>query len=83
MKRNVALAVGALFLGGWAMEAQAQRRSFERPMRFPTRGVKGAVTAGTDSAADAGMRLFYLGGNAVDAGVATMFAASDGPRPAT
>lgn len=76
MKRNVALAVGALLLGGWAIEAQAQRRSFERPLRFPTRGVKGAVTAGTDSAADAGMRLFYLGGNAVDAGVATMFAAS-------
>ena len=76
MKRNVALAVGALLLGGWAIEAQAQRRSFERPLRFPARGVKGAVTAGTDSAADAGMRLFYLGGNAVDAGVATMFAAS-------
>lgn len=76
MKRNVALALGALLLGWWAIDAQAQRRGFERQIRFPARGVKGAVAAGTDSAADAGMRLFYLGGNAVDAGVATMFAAS-------
>jgi gamma-glutamyltranspeptidase/glutathione hydrolase len=45
-------------------------------MRYVPRGTRGAVAAGTDTAADAGMRLFYLGGNAVDAGVATMFAAS-------
>lgn len=76
MKRNLALAVGALLLGWFAVQAQMGRRSYERPVRFPVRGVKGAVTAGVDSAADAGMRLFYQGGNAVDAGVATMFASA-------
>jgi len=80
MKRNLVLAVGALMLvsaGSWlAVSVQGQRRSFDRPMRFVPRGMKGAVAAGTDTAADAGMRLFYLGGNAVDAGVSTMFAAS-------
>ncbi|HEU0121340.1 MAG TPA: gamma-glutamyltransferase [Bryobacteraceae bacterium] len=76
MNRNVALALGALLLGWWAIDVHGQRRSFERPIRFAPRGVKGAVAAGTDAAADAGMRLYYLGGNAVDAGVSTMFAAS-------
>ncbi|MBI2688342.1 MAG: gamma-glutamyltransferase [Acidobacteria bacterium] len=77
MKRYLVLVVAALFFaagGWWAVEGQ--RRSFERPMRFPARGVKGAVTAGTDASADAGMRLYHQGGNAVDAGVAAMFAAS-------
>ena len=76
MKRNIALALGALLLGWVLVQAQSGRRGSERPMRFPARGTKGAVTAGTDAAADAGMRVFHLGGNAVDAGVATMFAAS-------
>jgi gamma-glutamyltranspeptidase/glutathione hydrolase len=70
------LAIGVLLLGWWAFDAQAQRRSFDTPMRFPARGVKGAVAGGTDAAVDAGMRIFHIGGNAVDAGVSTMFAAS-------
>ena len=45
------------------------------PLRQPVRGVHGAVAAGSDWATDAGMRIYYKGGNAVDAGVATMFAA--------
>ena len=76
MKRNLAVTIGALLLGWWTVDAQMGRRALDRPMRFPARGMKGAVAAGTDAAADAGMRLFYLGGNAVDAGVSTMFAAS-------
>ncbi len=76
MRRNLLLATGALLLGWFAVDAQWGRRSYERPMRYVPRGTRGAVAAGTDTAADAGMRLFYLGGNAVDAGVATMFAAS-------
>ena len=55
----------------------AQRRPQpERPQRFAARGTKVAIGAGTDAAADAGMRLAFAGGNAVDVGVATMFAAS-------
>jgi gamma-glutamyltranspeptidase / glutathione hydrolase len=80
MTRNLALAVGALFVaaggGWWIAEGQISRRAYERPMRYVPRGTRGAVAAGTDAAADAGMRLFYQGGNAVDAGVASMFAAS-------
>ena len=76
MRRNLLLATGALLLGWFTVDAQWGRRSYERPMRYVPRGTRGAVAAGTDTAADAGMRLFYLGGNAVDAGVATMFAAS-------
>jgi len=53
-----------------------QRKGGERPARQPARGLRGAIAAGTESASEAGMRMFHRGGNAVDAGVATMFAAS-------
>ena len=45
-------------------------------MRQAVRGVHGAVAAGSEYATEAGMRIYYHGGNAVDAGVAAMFAAS-------
>ncbi|MBM3736609.1 MAG: gamma-glutamyltranspeptidase [Acidobacteria bacterium] len=51
-----------------------QQKAAERPIRKPARGVRGAVTGGTDYATEAGMRMFHLGGNAVDAGVAATFA---------
>ena len=57
---------------GWAQ----QQRPTEHAARLATRGTRGAIAAGTDFATDAGMRMFYRGGNAVDAGVATMLAAS-------
>lgn len=46
----------------------------EHPLRLPVRGVHGAVAAGSEWATEAGMRTYYRGGNAVDVGVATMFA---------
>jgi gamma-glutamyltranspeptidase/glutathione hydrolase len=55
----------------------AQRKEMlDRPARQPTRGTRGAVAAGSEYATEAGMRIYHKGGNAVDAGVATMFAAS-------
>lgn len=42
----------------------------------PARGKNGAVAGGTTAAVAAGMRILKQGGNAVDAGVATMFAAA-------
>ncbi|HTS61747.1 MAG TPA: gamma-glutamyltransferase family protein [Candidatus Acidoferrales bacterium] len=54
---------------------QVQRRQ-EPAMRLPARGTRGAVAGGTEYATEAGMRLYFQGGNAVDAGVATMLAAS-------
>jgi gamma-glutamyltranspeptidase / glutathione hydrolase len=54
---------------------QPPRRG-ERPVRLASRGTHGAVAAGTEYATEAGMRMYFHGGNAVDAGVATMMAAS-------
>jgi gamma-glutamyltranspeptidase/glutathione hydrolase len=53
-----------------------QRKPGEMPTKHSARGTRGAVGAGSEFAAEAGMRVFHQGGNAVDAGVATMFAAS-------
>src|SRR5215475_1532842 len=61
----------------WAATiAPAQRKDFERPVRHAIRGTRGAVATGSDAAAEAGMRLYFKGGNAVDAGVAAMFSGS-------
>lgn len=67
--------VALLALLALTLPAQ-QRREYERPNRLPARGTRGAVTGGTDFATDAGMRMYQRGGNAVDAGVAAMLAAS-------
>src|SRR5947209_7115303 len=56
--------------------AWAQRQPPNRPQRLPSRGTHGAVAAGSEYATEAGMRLYYAGGNAVDAGIAAMLAAS-------
>src|SRR6202140_672385 len=53
-----------------------QVRPTERPVRQAVRGEHGAVAGGSEFATEAGMRMYYKGGNAVDAGVATTFAAS-------
>lgn len=59
-----------------ALVACAQRKEWERPVRHAARGTHAAVAGGSDFATEAGMRIFHTGGNAVDAGVAAMFAAS-------
>ena len=53
-----------------------QRPGFDRLLRLPSRGTRGAVAGGSEYATEAGMRMFFSGGNAVDAGIATMLAAS-------
>src|SRR5579862_5462064 len=54
----------------------AQHKEYEQPAMQAARGTRGAIACGSEYAAEAGMRLYFQGGNAVDAGVATMFAAS-------
>jgi gamma-glutamyltranspeptidase / glutathione hydrolase len=67
----------SLLIVGVALVAFGQRfREFERPARFGVRGTHGAIAGGSDYAVEAGMRMYYHGGNAVDAGVATTFAAA-------
>jgi gamma-glutamyltranspeptidase/glutathione hydrolase len=56
--------------------AAAQQMQPTRPVRLAARGTRGAVAAGTEYATEAGMRMYYAGGNAVDAGIATVLAAS-------
>jgi gamma-glutamyltranspeptidase/glutathione hydrolase len=60
-----------------ALFGQVQQRPRpERPVKLTARGTRGAVAGGTEFATQAGMRMYTHGGNAVDAGVATMLAAS-------
>src|SRR5277367_4919755 len=66
----------AVLFFGLAMFCAAQRKDFEQPAMRAARGTRGAVACGSEYAAEAGMRIYFHGGNAVDAGVATMFAAS-------
>jgi len=73
MRKILALVV-ALNIASWS-SAQSHRE-MDRAVRQAVRGTHGAVAAGSEYATEAGMREFYKGGNAVDVGVATMFAAS-------
>jgi gamma-glutamyltranspeptidase/glutathione hydrolase len=54
----------------------AQQRAAERPAQYSARGTHGAIAAGSGYATEAAMRMYYMGGNAVDAGVASIFAAA-------
>ncbi len=57
--------------------AFGQKQQPPEPLvQFPIRGTRGAVAAGSPYATEAGMRMYYTGGNAVDAGVASIFAAA-------
>ncbi len=73
--RRSAISISLLLLG-CAVFIRAQRISYERPVRQAARGTRAAVAAGSDYATDSGMRAYYQGGNAVDAGVTSMFAAA-------
>jgi len=60
---------------------QRAKQRLERAMRWPVlrpvvRGTRGAVGAGTPMATEAAMRIFHADGNAVDAGIASLFAAA-------
>jgi gamma-glutamyltranspeptidase/glutathione hydrolase len=59
-----------------AMLAQQKPPAPERPAQYSARGTHGAIAAGSGYATEAAMRMYYTGGNAVDAGVASIFAAA-------
>ena len=65
-----------VLLAGLVSICCAQSKPFDSPVRHASRGTHGAVAAGSEYATEAGMRMYYEGGNAVDAGIATMLAAS-------
>jgi gamma-glutamyltranspeptidase/glutathione hydrolase len=70
--RNVFAAL-SIFL---CIPAAGQRKQWQPAARYAVRGTHGAIAGGSEFATQAGMRLYYQGGNAVDAGIATIFAAS-------
>ena len=72
MQRRLFLIVSTVLVS----TCSAQTRRPDPPLRQPVRGTHGAVAAGSDWATNAGMLLYDRGGTAVDAGVATVFAAS-------
>jgi gamma-glutamyltranspeptidase / glutathione hydrolase len=75
MKKRMAVLI--IVLAGACVTCVSQsRQGYERPVRQAVRGIHGAVAAGSEYATEAGMRMYYRGGNAVDVGVAAMFAAS-------
>jgi gamma-glutamyltranspeptidase/glutathione hydrolase len=65
-----------VFFIALSLASAQSRREYDRPVRQAVRGVHIAVAAGSEYATEAGMREYYKGGNAVDVGVAAMFAAS-------
>src|SRR5580658_8960217 len=54
----------------------AQQKAPEHAAQYSARGTHGAIAAGSGYATEAAMRMYFLGGNAVDAGVASIFAAA-------
>jgi gamma-glutamyltranspeptidase / glutathione hydrolase len=72
MRLKLGVLTIALAAAGWGQ----QQRNSDRPVHLDFRGTRGAVAGGTEFATDAGMRMYYTGGNAVDAGIAAMLAAS-------
>src|SRR5579863_7901693 len=73
MKHKVAVPLSLLLC---VSAAFAQRKDFEIPTMHAARGTRGALASCSEYADEAGMRMYFHGGNAVDAGVASMFAAS-------
>jgi len=72
MKVRLVISIAAAAVSVWAQRGMPTNP----PVRLASRGMHGAVAAGTEYATEAGMRIYFSGGNAVDAGIATMLAAS-------
>jgi gamma-glutamyltranspeptidase/glutathione hydrolase len=77
MKRSLSISILLIVLLACGTAQQPPRQFLDRMVSTdPARGKNGAVAAGTNAAVNAGMRILKEGGNAVDAGVAAMYAAA-------
>lgn len=75
MQRTLAFLLSVGLMATTLLIAQ-QRPRREPPARHASRGLRGAVAAGSEYATTAGLRVLQQGGTAIDAGVATVFAAA-------
>src|SRR5688500_4366457 len=69
MRRTFALSAALVVIALASVQTQT-------PLRREIRAEHGVVAAGRSYAVDAGARIMSAGGNAIDAGVATVFAAA-------
>jgi gamma-glutamyltranspeptidase/glutathione hydrolase len=75
--KPILLGITVVAVGVFAVSAVAQKpQTQDRLVRFSARGTHYAVAAGSDYATNAGSRIMETGGNAVDGGVASIFAAA-------
>jgi gamma-glutamyltranspeptidase/glutathione hydrolase len=70
------VAIASIFLVSPESQPAPGAPRAQAPLRPEFRGRHGVVAAGRSFAADAGARILASGGNAIDAGVATVFAAA-------
>jgi gamma-glutamyltranspeptidase/glutathione hydrolase len=73
MKLHPALLIAAILGISIFGLVSAQQKQAERPAQFSQRGTHGAIAAGSGYATDAAMRMYYTGGNAVDAAATTEY----------
>ncbi len=76
IRMRITTRVGLAVLPVLCITVAFAQRQQERPAQFSARGTHGAIAAGSGYATEAGMRMYHAGGNAVDAGVAAIFAAA-------
>jgi gamma-glutamyltranspeptidase/glutathione hydrolase len=75
MRRTVAAGASAIALLSASLPAAQSPPGFQ-PLRPEVRASRGVVAAGRTFTAEAGSQLLAAGGNAIDAGVASIFAAA-------
>jgi gamma-glutamyltranspeptidase/glutathione hydrolase len=76
MKRLLIVVVAIVVVGRVILSAQAPIARRADTMRPEILGTRGIVAAGRHFSVSAGVRIMQQGGNAIDAGVATVFAAA-------
>jgi gamma-glutamyltranspeptidase/glutathione hydrolase len=76
MKSNIMTLVAATAICATATTSGQQPEAGFRPLRPEVRATRGVVAAGRTFTAEAGARIMSSGGNAIDGGVAAIFAAA-------